>query len=172
MTTHKAYPKDMLTVGDLAYVLSRRGSWDGLRVAVVGTKGNIARSWAEAARVLPMDLIQIAPPGMALTAEDMLPNVSVANDLEAAADAHLIVTDCWPADASAPDCAALAQLRIDAPFLDACRSDAMFIPCPPVTRNEEVTAHAMQHPKCVATAAKAFLMHVQNAFAEQARASR
>lgn len=40
------------TVGGLAFVLSRGGSWDGVQVALVGPVSNIARSWFRAVKVL------------------------------------------------------------------------------------------------------------------------
>ncbi|MBL1438301.1 MAG: hypothetical protein COB08_019155 [Rhodobacteraceae bacterium] len=155
-------------IGDLAYILSQRGSWDGLRVAVVGPRGNIANSWVEASKVLPIEIVQIAPSSMVLSSENISQRTTVTCDLEAATDAHVIVTDCWPPNPSDSDRAELIQSRIDAALLCSCRPDVMFIPCPPVTRGEEVTADAMQHPRCVATPAKAFLLHVQNAFVEWA----
>jgi ornithine carbamoyltransferase len=50
--------------------------------------------------------------------------------------------------------------------LDRLREDAIFLPCPPVTRGQEVTAEAMEHPLCRSRAAKAFLLHAQNALME------
>jgi ornithine carbamoyltransferase len=159
-------------IGDLAYILSQRGSWDGLRVAIVGPKGNIAQSWVEAAEVLPIQLLQVSPPEMALTLEGRGRNGSITQSLDAAKDVDVIITDCWPPNATETDRAALLKQRIDAALLDACQPEVLFIPCPPVTRGEEVTADAMYHPRCVATPAKAFLMHAQNAFVEQAIATR
>ncbi|PJG52739.1 hypothetical protein CVM73_24200 [Bradyrhizobium forestalis] len=60
----------------------------------------------------------------------------------------------------------LLQYQISAPLLDRCRRDVIFLPCPPVTRGKEVSATAMTHPACQSTAAKAFLLHAQNALLE------
>jgi ornithine carbamoyltransferase len=43
---------------------------------------------------------------------------------------------------------------------------AVFLPCPPVTRGQEVSADAMTHPRCRVVEAKAWLLHVQNAVLE------
>ena len=59
--------------------------------------------------------------------------------------------------------AAFADLRVTADVLDRCRPDALFLPCPPVTRGEEVSADAMEHPTCRVVEAKAWLLHAQNA---------
>lgn len=45
-------------------------------------------------------------------------------------------------------------------------SQALFIPCPPVTRGQEVSADAMAAPACCVTEAKAYLLHPQNAVLE------
>ena len=47
------------TLGDLAFALRRRRSIEGLRVAVVAPDDNILGSWAEAAAVLPIEVVQI-----------------------------------------------------------------------------------------------------------------
>ena len=148
-------------LADLTYVLARRGSWEGLKVAVIAPRGNILRSWIEAAAVLPISVTQISHP--AYYADTSGQRFSRDDDLRLAKTADLIVTDCWPNSANK---AQFDKLRVTADALDACLKDAIFIPCPPVTRGQEVSADAMLHPKCVARAAKDYLLHVQNAVLE------
>ena len=164
LRTNDNHPCEIL--GDLTFVLSERGSWDGLRVAIVGPAGNIARSWFEAAEVLPIDVVQVAPQYLQFSADTLGARQSVADDPRLIEDADLIVTDCWPSDLSREENAALSTFRIDADLLDRCRPRVLFVPCPPVTRGEEVSSDAMCHPRCFAKPAKAFLMHLQNAFVE------
>ncbi|ASJ73180.1 ornithine carbamoyltransferase [Granulosicoccus antarcticus] len=166
LRTHDNHPCEVL--GDLGYVLSVRGSWDELKVAMVGPAGNIARSWVEAAAVLPIEVVQVAPPHLALSKDEFGSRSSTTNDLRVIEEADIVVTDCWPNNASNEEKEILGSLRIDSITLDRCRADVMFIPCPPVTRGEEVSIGAMKHEKCLATPAKAFLMHTQNAFVEKA----
>lgn len=166
LRTNDNHPCEIL--GDLSYVFSERGSWNRLNVAIVGPAGNIARSWVEACAVLPIEVVQVAPPHLVLSKEDLEPRSSTTNDLRVLEEADIIVTDCWPNNTSSDEKEVLASLRIDGKTLDRCRSDVMFIPCPPVTRGEEVSVDAMQHSRCLATPAKAFLMHVQNSFVENA----
>jgi hypothetical protein len=40
------------------------------------------------------------------------------------------------------------------------------LPCTPVARGQKVTTDAMTHPVCQSRAAKAFLLHAQNALLE------
>ncbi len=157
LRTNDNHPCEVL--GDLACVLSRRGCLDGLQVVVAGPKGNIARSWLEAARVLPISVTQWCPVGQEFAAEELPSNAAVTPDAGAFGEADVIVTDCWPKS----EAQEVAGYSVTGAMLDRCRPDVMFIPCPPVTRGEEVDAAAMEHASCVATVAKAFLMHVQNA---------
>ena len=164
LRTNDNHPCEIL--GDLAFVASRRGSWEGLRVAVFGPCGNIAASWVEAAKILPIEIVQVAPADLALPREWTGQGVWTTEEPGAAKDADVIVTDCWPLASTEAQKSALSKQRISAAFLDTCRDDVLFIPCPPVTRGNEVTDDAMRHPRCTATDAKAYLLHTQNAVLE------
>jgi len=154
------------TLGDLSFVLSRRGTWDGLRVAVIASAGNILNSWIEAANVLPIHVVQISDPSLFAHVEQVSNGVGFSSELSAALDADVIVTDCWPRHPNAEILDALSALRVTSSFLKKCRTEVLFIPCPPVTRGHEVSSNAMSHPSCVSRESKAFLLHAQNAFLE------
>ena len=160
LRTDDNHPVEALA--DLTYVLAQRGTWEGLKVAVVAPKGNILRSWIEAAAVLPIRVVQVSRP--LFFAEGHWKGFSQSENMGVLNEVDLIVTDCWPKGA---DRAAFAKFRVTADVLDACQKDAVFIPCPPVTRGQEVSAEAMRHPKCAARAAKDYLLHVQNAVLEE-----
>lgn len=154
------------TLGDLCYIKQTRGNLEKLTVAAVAPAGNILHSWAEAAEVLPLNLIQIYPQShwidRTLYAS---PEIETATDLSMAQNADVLITDCWPEDTSG---LALEALQITAGVLDQLKEDCLFIPCPPVTRGQEVSVDAMAHSKCRSYDAKAFLMHAQNAVIERA----
>ncbi|MBR0705734.1 ornithine carbamoyltransferase [Bradyrhizobium liaoningense] len=150
------------TLGDLAYVRSRRGSLEGLKVAGVAPDANILRSWVEASIALPIKLTQAYPADWHVR-DIASPNFTASTDLDAMYDADVIITDCWPVGAHHDQ---LARYRISAALLDKCRPDAIFLPCPPVTRGQEVTTDAMSHATCQSTVAKAYLLHAQNALLE------
>ncbi|MGX1322500.1 ornithine carbamoyltransferase [Bradyrhizobium sp. USDA 377] len=150
------------TLGDLAYVRGRRGSLEGLKVAGVAPDANILRSWVEASIALPIKVTQVYPDDWHIR-DIASPRFTVSTDLDALYDADVIITDCWP-DGARDD--QLAPYRISAALLDKCRPDAIFLPCPPVTRGQEVTADAMEHAACQSTVAKAYLLHAQNALLE------
>lgn len=154
------------TFGDLAFALKMRRSWNGMRVVVVAPAGNILQSWIEAAKVLPIYVEQISHPSLFATIDPMNGRFTCSESLASLNEADLIITDCWPSDVHGALKAHLGTLRITAAVLDRCRPDLMFIPCPPVTRGQEVSSDAMAHSTCVVNEAKAYLLHIQNAFLE------
>jgi ornithine carbamoyltransferase len=152
------------TLGDLAYVGSRRGSIEGLKIVGVAPDANILRSWAEASISLPIEVVQVYPDVWHVNDPALLnPNFRLSTDMRELEDAEVIFTDSWPSGVAEGE---VADYRISAEVLDRCCPDAIFIPCPPVARGLEVTADAMAHPACQSTAAKAFLLHAQNALME------
>lgn len=165
LRTNDNHPCEVL--GDLAYILTQRQTWDELRIAVVGPAGNIARSWIEAAMVLPIKVSQIAPAQLLFAPSDLHSRAVSTDDPRTIEDADVIVTDCWPNSPSSELLQDLHRFSIDCSMLDRCRPDVLFIPCPPVTRGQEVNMDAMADPRCHVTRAKAYLMHIQNALMER-----
>ena len=152
------------TLGDLAYVQSRRGRIDGLKVVGVAPDANILRSWVEASMSLPIKVVQVYPEQWRVRDPALVnANFAMSADMGELRDADVILTDCWPKDAEQAE---LLTYQITASVLDAGRSDAIFLPCPPVARGQEVSADAMTHSTCQSQVAKAFLMHAQNALLE------
>ncbi|CDZ59174.1 Ornithine carbamoyltransferase [Neorhizobium galegae bv. orientalis] len=152
------------TLGDLAYVRAKRGGINGLKIAGVAPDANILRSWVEAPISLPIEVVQVYPDDWHVSDPALLnPNFRLSTDMRELEDANVIFTDSWPSGATEGE---VADYRVSAEVLDRCRPDAIFIPCPPVVRSQEVTADAMTHAACQSTAAKAFLLHAQNALME------
>jgi ornithine carbamoyltransferase len=160
--THSNHPCE--TLGDLSFLRHVRGRIDGLRVAAVAPDDNIIRSWAEAAAVLPITVVQIYPESWHIRDPALLSDrFSTTTDLCALTDADVVITDCWPRDSGT---AALLPYQITADSLRRLKPEAIFIPCPPVTRGQEVSEDAMYVPACRVIEAKAFLLHTQNALLE------
>jgi ornithine carbamoyltransferase len=154
------------TLGDLSFVKSRCRNLDNLVVAAVAPAANIIHSWAEASEAVPLSLIQIYPRDYWLSkASYPRSSIEQTEDMDALRRADVIVTDCWPNGGSKE---ALLPFQITTRLLDQAKPECAFIPCPPVTRGEEVSVDAMNHRSCVSFDAKAFLMHAQNAFVEAA----
>ena len=152
------------TIGDLAFYFHRHGKIDGIKVGVVSPESNILRSWIEATAALPITVVQVYPEKWHVkTAAMAYRRFSTSTDMGELADTDILVTDCWPDDATPAE---LEGYQITAAVLDRRRSDSDFIPCPPVSRGEEVSADAMLHPTCRVVEAKEFLLHAQNAVLE------
>ena len=171
-TSHN-HPCEIL--GDLAFVRKERGNIDGLKIVFVGEAANLCHSWFEAAACLPLEVVQVCPPGYEVDSgfqETMKRNavgrLTVSHDLEAALrGADIVYTDCWPRrnDLQGREAVsrAFSPYRITAELLGRTPDMCMFLPCPPVTRGEEVSADAMTSSKCRVYEAKAYLLHAQNA---------
>lgn len=146
------------TLGDLAWLFGRWGGMRAFRLGFVGPTGNILGSWIEASRVLPIEVVQVFAPAFHAPAQGRL---RTSDDMAALEGVDVVVTDCWPAGAGG-----FLPFQVDAAVLDRLDGDAVFLPCPPATRGEEVSPAAMLHPRCEVVAAKAFLLHAQNALLE------
>lgn len=163
-------------VGDLQYISRERGSLDGLNVAFVGEVTNLCMSWFEAARILPIHVTQIGP-------RDYLADEGLVRSLNAGArgsiaassaldgaitkDTDVVYTDCWP---RADDKARVRELfmpyQITKSLVDGMNQKGFFMPCPPITRGEEISADSLSANQYCDYAAKEYLLHAQNAIME------
>ncbi len=162
-------------LGDLAYIRDRRGRLNGIKVVFVGEATNLCHPWFEAAARLPLEVVQVCPMGyevsqwfLSRARRNAAGKLRVSHDLEAELrTADVIYTDCWPAR---PDDETRARVerrflpyQITAAHLQSAPSDVLFLPCPPVTRGEEVSEDAMALLGHQVFEAKAYLLHAQNA---------
>lgn len=162
-------------LGDLAYIRTQRGHLEGLKVAFVGEATNLCHPWFEAAARLPIHVTQICPVGYEVSADfvaqvqrDAVGAMAVTQDLDAGLqDADVVYTDCWPHRSSPEDHARIARqflpYQITAEKLRLAAPGVFFLPCPPVTRGEEVSEDAMAYLDHHVYEAKAYLLHAQNA---------
>lgn len=173
--TRYNHPCEIL--GDLAFVRKVRGSLDGLKVVFVGEPTNLCHSWFEAGVSLPVEIVQVCPEGYEVGLHTFFPfhgnrqaagRLRISHDLEQELkDADVVYTDCWPVRATPRDAAeigkAFAPYQITAALLGLTPAGCVFLPCPPVTRGEEVSEDAMTSPGCRVYEAKGHLLHAQNA---------
>lgn len=162
-------------LGDLAYIRTKRGTLDGLKVAFVGEPTNLCHPWFEAAARLPITVTQICPEAYRVDAHflsevqrDAVGTLEVSHDLDAGLqNADVVYTDCWPHRDSQEDHERVARqflpYQITAEKLRLASPDVLFLPCPPVTRGEEVSEDAMAFLGHHVYEAKAYLLHAQNA---------
>ena len=115
---------------------------------------------------MPIHVVQVYPERWHVTDPYLLnPSFETSLDIRHVLDADVIITDSWRNDGEEGQ---LVDYQVSASLLDQGRKDAIFLPCPPVARGQEVTADAMSHPVCQSRTAKAFLLHAQNALMEWA----
>ena len=179
--TDRSHPCEIL--GDLLYLRAQRGTLEEAKVTFVGEPSNLCMSWLEAAAVLPIRVVQVCPIGyevdnghLASLRAGAAGEIEVTHDLESAlVDVDLIYTDCWPKGRRAEEQARIKEAflpyQIQVQHLDRLGPRGVFLPCPPVTRGEEVSAEAMLSPRCQNHAAKDNLLHVQNAIMETVAAA-
>lgn len=174
--TNFSHPCEIM--GDLQFIRRDRSTLDGLKVVFVGEVTNLCMSWFEAAVRFPIHVTQVAPEDylatpalLSVLSNGALGSITVTADLDAAlVGADVVYTDCWPKPT-----VELTKEHIRDQFesyqitlnhLARLKENAIFLPCPPVTRGEEVSAEAMQSPLCLNYEAKNFLLHTQNAIME------
>jgi ornithine carbamoyltransferase len=130
-------------------------------VGVLSRDANILRSWIEAAAVLPLRVTQVFAERWHARASTA--RFTATADITAVRDVDVLVTDCWPSDGDRED---FAPYQVTETTLEQLSSQALFLPCPPVSRGQEVTHEAMTNARCRVTEAKAYLLHAQNAVLE------
>jgi ornithine carbamoyltransferase len=171
--TRHNHPCEIL--GDLAFVRKKRGELAGLKVVFVGEATNLCHSWFEAGTSLPIEVVQVCPPGYEINSAYLSTlqkraqgNLRVSHELvEEVKRADVVYTDCWPQDDNRDGAKtvlrAFGPFQLTAGLLDEAPKECLFLPCPPVTRGQEVSVDAMTSRKCVVYEAKEFLLHAQNA---------
>ncbi|HEX3047951.1 MAG TPA: ornithine carbamoyltransferase [Bacillota bacterium] len=174
--TDVSHPCEIM--GDLQFIRAYRGSLTDLNVLFVGEVTNVGMSWFEAAVKFPIRVTQIAPPGYEARMElvqklnsKAVGQISTSNDLDSFLEsADLIYTDCWPwADNIEIQEKIKAQFlpyQITGKHLARVKERSIFLPCPPVTRGQEVSHDAMDSKLCLNYQAKEYLLHSQNAILE------
>ena len=174
--TDRGHPCEIL--GDLQFIRRHRGRLDELQVAFVGEVTNLGISWFEASNRLPIRVTQVAPK-MYLASDDLQQTIQrgtvgefrTTTDLDGALkEADVVYTDCWPKGSSPEERQEIRErflpYQITAAQLAKLPETAVFLPCPPVTRGQEVSSDAMQSARCMNTQAKNCLLHAQNAVME------
>lgn len=174
--TNYNHPCEIL--GDMQFIRKYRGSLEGLNVIFVGEVTNLCMSWFEAAIRLPISVTQVAPVDY-LADQKLLDtlNAGARGSISTSTDiapllskADLIYTDCWPHSDNDLDRQRIREqflpYQITSKHLRALHEKAMFLPCPPVTRGQEVSIDAMESPHCLNYHAKDYLLHSQNAVLE------
>lgn len=171
--TDGAHPVQLLA--DLLTVHERLGAVQGKVVAWVGDgASNMARSWAEAARLFDFELRVCAPEGFRLpTADVSAANgrvVPVESPKQAVQGADVVSTDVWTSMGQEAEGArrlkAFQGYCVDEALLSQAKSSAIFLHCLPAHRGEEVTAGVLEGPQSAVFDEAENRMHAQKALLE------
>jgi len=162
-------------MGDLQFIRRKRGSLEDLNVVFVGETTNLCMSWFEAAKALPIHVIQVAP-------AEYLAKPAVLDELNAKAcgtigvsenlqdtinrSTDVIYTDCWPKDDPAAVKAAFLPYQVNRQVVNRMNPKGFYLPCPPITRGQEISEDSLATEQYCDYQAKEFLLHAQNALME------
>jgi len=163
-------------LGDLQYIRRERGSLDGLQVVFAGECTNLCMSWFEAAVRLPVSVIQAAPPGYEIPErlltemrKHAVGHLGFTHDIDAVLNegVDVLYTDCWPKNGDPETIRELfTPFRIDGARASRLRESSFYLPCPPVTRGQEVSDDSLSAPSFRNFPAKECLLHAQSALVE------
>jgi len=163
-------------IGDLQYINKRRGSINDLTVVFIGEMTNLCMSWFEAARVLPIHVMQVGPKEYLASPEiiqqmnkNAVGHISVTSRVDGAVsrDTDILYTDCWPhADNKERIRELFLPYQITKDMVSQINPNGFFMPCPPITRGEELTVDSLTAPQYCDYQAKEYLLHSQNAIME------
>ena len=172
--TNLNHPCEIL--GDLQYIRKKRRSLDDLRVVFVGEMTNLCMSWIEAAKALPIEVIQVGPRQSLMDEETLKAinaaaagRVNISESLEGSISSKtdVVYTDCWPVNGNADAVREqFLPFQVTDDVLNRMSQDGFFLPCPPIVRGQEVSAEAVSHPRFCSYEAKDYLLHAQNALME------
>jgi ornithine carbamoyltransferase len=142
--TDEEHPLQALA--DLLTVRERVGGLDGVRIAWVGDGTNVCVSLAAACALLEVELVCACPPGYEP------PGIRAVHDpREAAAGAHVLVTDTWTSMGQEHERAQrlrdLAPYALDESLLAVADADAIVLHCLPAHPGEEIAADVLYGPR-------------------------
>lgn len=174
--TEFSHPCEIMS--DLQFIRKYRGSLMDLNVIFVGEVTNLCMSWFEAAVKFPIRITQIAPRGYEASADMVrrlncgaVGQILTSNDIDLINEkTDLIYTDCWPysdiVEIKEQIKEKFIPYQITEKHLLRLNDKSVFLPCPPVTRGQEVSVDAMNSEFCLNYKAKDYLLHSQNAILE------
>jgi ornithine carbamoyltransferase len=143
--TDQSHPLQALA--DLQTIRERFGALDGVRVAWIGDGSNVCVSLAEGCALLGVDFVCAAPAGY--EPPGWIP--VVADPCEAAAGAHVLVTDVWVSMGQEAERAerldAFAGFALDSALVELADPEAIVLHCLPAHPGEEIEADVLYGPR-------------------------
>ncbi len=170
--TDQEHPLQLLA--DMQTWFEHRGDIAGRTVAWIGDGNNMCHSYIHAAQRFGFRLRVACPEGYepdpAIVAAAGASCEVLRDPAQAAAGAHLVVTDVWASmgqeDEAARRRAAFAGYLVDDALMARATPDALFMHCLPAHRGEEVTASVIDRPDSVVWEEAENRLHSQKALLE------
>lgn len=161
-------------LADMQTYVEHRGSIQGKIVCWVGDGNNMCQSYINAARQFDFELRIACPSGFEPDAELVASNrdrVTIIRDpLQAARDAHLLVTDVWASmgqeEQQAERIRQFTGYQLNDALLAVADSGALYMHCLPAHRGEEITTELMESPDSVIWDEAENRLHAQKALLE------
>ena len=165
-------------LADVLTIRERFGTLKGLKLTFIGDGNNVAQSLMLTAVRLGMDFALGCPPGYTpdpdiVSQAEGLAAVSGASVLithtaaEALAGAHAVYTDVWASMGQEQEAAkrkkAFHAYQVNEELFAQARPDAVFLPCLPAKRCEEVAEAVMESPRSVVFDQAENRLHAQKA---------
>jgi ornithine carbamoyltransferase len=162
-------------LADLLTVAEHLGTIEGKTVAYLGDGNNVARSWLNAARRLPVHLVFCGPSGYEPDAAFLEQARAEAGDRvrvvhrpeEAVEGAHVLYTDVWASMGQESEAEARRQVfrpyQINAALLSRADPGAIVLHCLPAHRGEEITDEVIEGRQSRVFDEAENRMHAQNA---------
>ena len=170
--TDEYHPCQLLA--DMQTFQEHRGSIQGKTVVWVGDGNNMCHSYINAARQFDFKLVVNCPEGF-----DPMPELVEANKdrvkiirdpKEAAAGAHMLVTDVWASMGQEEEQKAREKVfkdyQVSPELMDLAHEDAIFMHCLPAHRGEEISHDMMDDPRAVVWDEAENRLHAQKALME------
>jgi ornithine carbamoyltransferase len=150
-------------MADLMTIEEKLGGVTGKKIAWFGDYNNVARTFAQAAKIWNFKLVVSCPADLKPTA---LPhNVTyVADAMAAATDADVIVTDTWVSmGQEGKTIDKFMPFQVTPALMARAKPGAIFMHCMPIHRNEEVTDEVLATPASVIYDEAENRLHAQKA---------
>lgn len=164
--TDEGHPCQILA--DLMTVKQRKGRLEGLRYAWVGDGNNVARSWAEAAAVLGLEMVIASPRGYEPPPEALPGAIRVTHvPAEAVREADVVITDVWASMGQEEEQARRARdfagWTVDPALLARANPGALVLHCLPAHRGEEIDGVFLDGPESAVWDEAENRLHAQKA---------
>lgn len=150
-------------MADLVTVEENIGPVGGKRVAWFGDYNNVAKTWAQAAKIFDFDLIAAVPGDLAMKTDHT--KIEFTEDpSEAAQGADVIVTDTWVSmGEEGKDEDRFRPFQVTSDIMGKANKNAIFMHCMPIHRGHEVTDDVLKSKQCVIYDEAENRLHAQKA---------